>query len=159
MGIVSSVYADDSLCPILTKENIKFFLEKGNYETDGKTLATDKGIKTITKEAIEEEKKFEPNAVLSDRYYKIIGTITIDDNQYSVFVGNILGKDRIEAKSRALDILLNAANPIPKGSSDRDGTCWYQRYDAPGGLSSMVPAYYPVKSSHENIFVFLDKAV
>lgn len=133
-------YEQSSPCPVLTDDDVLTVINEGRISTDGITLADRLGFPP------DEIIKREPTANPYDTYYQMSALKDINYITYLIFIGDILGKDYDEARTRAKKILLGT-NLIFSGEYDSTlQTCTYKDLEA----SPTIPGY-PFKSRLEFI--------
>jgi len=132
-------------CPLLTVEDVRNTIERGDIETDkNDTLAVE------ANSSEERVKQDEPSANPSDTYYHMATKINFDDKFYWIFIGNVLGGSSDEARERAKEILLNNEKFF-MGSYDEEARfCLYKQIDASRNLSG-----YPFKSRFETVVLIV----
>lgn len=141
----ATIYAQSTPfnCPVLTPKIIVNVIDNGMMGTEqGYTLATE-SAKTGAQVLIDE-----PTANPFDTYYSFYGQTEIESQKYSIYIGNVLGKDFHEAKDRLKKIILDGQTNF-QGTFNLN-TCIYKSIDA-----SPTIANYPFKSKYESIALVL----
>ena len=144
-SIASITFAQAQMlhCPTLTANDVQSIIEDGIISTEqGYTLADEAGV-TRAQVLLNE-----PTANPFDTYYQMMGKKKLDNQDYWIYVGNILGKASYEAKDRAKKILLSDEREFNAKYDPQGKVCVYKEIDA----SASIPNY-PFKSTYENIIL------
>jgi hypothetical protein len=130
-------------CPVLTANDIKKVIEKDTIATEqGYTLATEADMSPV------EVLQNEPTSNPFDTFYSMIGNKTFGDQEFVIYIGNILGKDNHEAKHRAKKILLTSETRYTGHYFNNSSVCIYKMINASPSISG-----YPFKSEYETVFL------
>ncbi len=130
-------------CPNLTVADVQSIIDNGTIITEqGYTLADEAGT-TRAQVLINE-----PTANPFDTYYRIMSKKVIANQNYLIYIGNILGKASYEAKDRATKILLRDEKVLSAKVDQLDRICVYKEIHA-----SPAIANYPFKSTYETVFL------
>lgn len=138
-SISISAYAQDPqnhVCPNINSEDIENTINNGHISTDqGYTLADEAGI-TRAQVILNE-----PTANPFDTYYQMFYIKNFNEQDYAIYVGNLLGKTTSEAKERARKIF---NKEVYQGIYEPTlKACIYESIDAALGTN------YPFKSTYE----------
>ena len=135
-------YAQNPIvCPVLTAADVKTVIAEGSIATDPNyTLANEAG------EAPAQVIANEPTANPYDTFYSMSSVKYKNNLPYYIYVGNILGKDNNEARSRAEKIILTGEEVFIGSPYMNANTCIYKAIDA----SPSIPSY-PFKSKYESV--------
>jgi hypothetical protein len=135
------------VCPSLTPDEVKQIIQQGNINADPeRTLAAESG--KSPREVIADE----PSANPHDTYYNISVVKYVNKVPYILYIGNVLGKSKDEAKERATKILLSS-NLKFNGHVFDPTTCMYKEVHA----SKEIPTY-PYKSHYETVVLIAGDA-
>lgn len=128
-------------CPKLTVNDVQSVIDQGTISTvQGYSLADEAG-ETRAQVLINE-----PTANPFDTYYQMTGMKNFNNQDYLIYVGNILGKASYEAKDRAKKILLTDEKEFSANYDPQSKVCMYKEIQASSSISN-----YPFKSTYESV--------
>lgn len=128
-------------CPNLTASDVQSVIDEGTISTNqGYSLADEAG-ETRAQVLINE-----PTANPFDTYYQMTGIKNVNNQNYFIYVGNVLGSAAYEAKDRVKKILLSDEKVFSAKYDSQNKVCIYKEIHASSSISS-----YPFKSTYESI--------
>lgn len=137
----SFAQTQDVICPSLTASDVQSVIDSGTISTDqGYSLADEAGMTRA------QVLMNEPTANPFDTYYRMMGEKKINNHNYYIYVGNILGKADYEAKDRAKKILLSGENVFNAQYDSQKKLCMYTEIQASPSIHG-----YPFKSTYESV--------
>ena len=128
-------------CPGLTTNDVLSVIERGTISTNqGYSLADEAG------ESRAQVLINEPTANPFDTYYQMSGKKNINNQDFYIYIGNILGKAPYEAIDRAKKILLNGEKVFSASYDPQSKVCMYKEVHASSSIAG-----YPFKSTYESV--------